>query len=207
MKTINILRPLLGLAAAASGEASDNSLPTFGPSKPGPGTSPEALVISEAAGRTPNATNSVSFTRTYNNAPETWTWRINITDIAAPNRISDLGSPSANFSQGQHFVNTQWQLQWPGDTQTFQAFLEQRNLTVSFTALVSNKPTNITDKYGTGGDCGPVLGDECTSSIVHAVQNKNPEFASLAGCDSTLDVHIGDGTGISFGKRSDSSNS
>lgn len=184
--------------------AQNTGLPVSGPLSPGPGRTPEEWRVSEAAGRQPNATNSVTFMRTYNNTPETWTWRINVTDMAIPNQISDLGSPSANFSQGLHVANTQWQLQWPGNSDSFQSFLRERNVSVSFTALMTNKPSNITDRYNDAdnGNCTNMLGDKCTQSLIQTAARGSPiGFATLEGCENTLAVSGGNqGGGTSFGK-------
>jgi hypothetical protein len=188
---------------AFSASAQNNGLPVSGPYKPGIGSTPEDLKISEAAGRQPNVTSAVTSTRTYNNTPEIWTWRVNITEIAVPDQISDLGMPSANFSQGLHVANTQWQLEWPSDDDSLQMFLGKRNMSVSFTTLVSNKPSNITDRYkdADNGNCATILGDQCTQSLTQTA-SKGPtiKFLGLEGCENTLTVNEGgqdDGAGFS----------
>jgi hypothetical protein len=70
-----------------------------GPLKSGFGRMPEAEQVAADAGRLPNGTSSVDFTRTFNNTPETWNWRINTTELAVPYPIDDLGKPGANYSQ------------------------------------------------------------------------------------------------------------
>jgi hypothetical protein len=131
MRTNSAMWMLLVFSASAK----NNGLPVSGPYKPGIGSTPEALKISEAAGRQLNVTSAVTSTRTYNNIPEIWTWRVNITEIAVPDQISDLGMPSANFSQGLHVANTQWQLEWPTDDDSLQMFLGKRNQRVQPGAL------------------------------------------------------------------------
>lgn len=187
------------LMLAADSQASD--LPVTGPLSPGPGGTPEAWRVSEAAGRQPNATKSVTFPRIYNNTSEAWTWRINITDMAVPNRISDLGLPSADFSQGLRVANTQWQLQWPGSSDSFQEFLRERNASARFMGIITNKPSNITDhlKDSDNGNCTNVLGDECTRSLTQAVTKDGPiSYATLPGCDSSLGASS-DNPGIGVG--------
>jgi len=196
--------PLLSALFALLCVAQNNGLPSSGPLKPGYGSTPEALKVSEAAGRQPNASSSVTFTRKYNNTDESWTWRINITEIAVPDRVSDLGKDSANFTQGLRVANIQWQLGWPSEDESLQALLGNRNSSVSFTALVSNKPSNITDRYKNedNGNCAPVLGDQCTKSLTEAA-SKNTKFDSttLEGCGDTLNVNGGgQQAGTSFGK-------
>jgi hypothetical protein len=184
----------------------DFGLPKIGPSRPGIGNTPEALQVSADAGRQPNATDSVTFTRAYNNTQEEWTWRINVTDISVPNRIDDLGMPGANFSQGLHIANVQWQLEWPGDeVDSLQTYLMKRNMSVGFTALISNKPSSITDRYSDSdnGNCTAVLGDKCTQSITQfASEGDMVSFTGLEGCADSLDVQGGGGvqSGTGFSK-------
>jgi len=205
-----LLCALSELSSAVSAQQSIG-LPISGPKKPGPGDTPEALHVSEAAGRHPNATTSVTFQRKYNNTKEEWTWRVNLTEIAVPDDISDLGSPSANFSRGLRVANTQWQLEWPGSSDdannnnTFEAFLQERNLNASFTSLVVKHSSKIANNYddSDGGDCEKVLGKDCTKALTEAAfKDLTEQLSALAGCKDALGD---DGNklddGVSFGKR------
>jgi hypothetical protein len=142
-------------------------LPASESFSPGPGDSTVALQAFEDAGRRPNASDSFTFSRDFNNTQENWTWRINVTDLAIPNEHSELGSPSASYSRDSRVANTQWQLQWPGDSDTFQSFLSERNVVFSFNALSIFLPSNVTDLYNAddNGNCTNLLGSECTQSI------------------------------------------
>jgi hypothetical protein len=189
-------------------------LPISGPGEPGPGDTPEALHVSDAAGRHPNATTSVTFQRKYNNTKEEWTWRVNLTEIAVPDNISDLGDSSANFSKGLHIVNTQWQLEWPtsssngganSSNNTFEAFLQERNMNASFTSLVVKHSSKIADDYDDddNGDCKKVLGRDCAKALTDAVSKDLSE--QLSALNNCKDVFGNDGSslddGVSFGKK------
>jgi hypothetical protein len=80
-------------------------------------------------------------------------WRIDVVDLAVPNRISDLVSPSAGFLENLLVTNTQLQLLWPGPRDTFQSFLESRNVDAMFHALTMLRPSNITDRYNNISEC------------------------------------------------------
>ena len=194
--------------ALLSLSASAQNLPTYGVNKPGFGDSSEALAVSEKAGRTPNGTTgAVPFNRTYNNAPESWFWRVNVTDLAVPNRPSDLGSSSANSSENLHVANTQWELSWPGNETSLQEYLAARELTLSINTLSTNKPMNITSKYldSDSGNCTTILGGQCVQSLMAAAMKGTIQsYQGLAGCESTLnvknDMNIED-AGIGIGKH------
>jgi hypothetical protein len=160
-----------------------------GPLKSGLGRTPEAEQVVADAGRQSNGTSSIDFTRTFNNTPETWNWRINTTELAVPSPIDDLGKPEANYSQGLKVANIQWQLQWPGsdeDGSSFQSFLKARNATASFEAVIVNLPDNITDGYKDedNGSCKTILGEQCVQSLAD-------DSSSREGCEHTLSVDIG----------------
>ncbi|KAI1817292.1 hypothetical protein GGS20DRAFT_592201 [Poronia punctata] len=184
--------------------ANKNGLPTLGPKKPGIGRTPEALLVSEVAGRHPNATTSVNFKRTYNNTEETWSWRINVTELALPDDISDLGTKEAVYSRGWRIANTQWELGWPGKKgdETLEEYLAERNLNASFTTMMATKPASVTANYDDAdeGDCEGVLGDECLASIVEAARKGETEkLGKLDGCKDTLGAKghgLDDGVGF-----------
>jgi hypothetical protein len=178
---------------------SASALPVSGPLKPGLGNTPEPQGTVEAAGRQPNATNSITFTRTFNNILETWTWRINTTELAVPDPIYNLGKPDANYSQGLKVANIQWQLQWPGSGEedgSFQSFLVTRNATALFSTVIINLPSNITDRYqdGDNGDCATILSEECVQSLTDVASSRK-------GCENTLSVDVGGvRSGVGFSK-------
>jgi hypothetical protein len=167
-------------------------LPTSGTLRPGPGDSPAILQIFEAAGQHPNETDSITFVRDFNDAEETWTWRVNVTDIAVPNKISDLGDPSASSSTGYHVANTQWQLQWPGNnSSSLQSFLAERNLNVTFNALSIFLTSNITSKYNADdrGNCTNLLGSKCTQAISDATRHGNAMQLGFPDCRDTIGIN------------------
>lgn len=168
-------------------------LPASGAQSPGPGAGDnnQELAVFLHAGRHPNDTNAVSFTRVYNNSEETWTWRINVTDIAIPNNIRYLGSSSANYSEGLHVANTQWQLGWPGDSDSLQKLLEQRNSSLYVTTAIQHLPSNVTKHYSDSdnGNCTALLGANCTQSItMSALRGTAVSYGELDGCDGTVDL-------------------
>lgn len=196
--------PLVWTLFALSASAHNAGLPVSGPGKSGVGDTPEALAVSETAGRHPNGTSAVTFSRTYNDVPETWTWRINVTDFAVPDRLDDLGTSEASFSEGFHVANTQWQLDWPGSDDSFQSFLAERNMTVSFTAYLSHKSSSVINAYvdGDNGNCSSILGDQCTQSLTESASKYPATIAGLAGCESTLNAETGDlESALGFGEK------
>ncbi|KAI0389069.1 hypothetical protein F5Y17DRAFT_463102 [Xylariaceae sp. FL0594] len=177
------------------------SLPISGPEKAGPGNTPEAISVFETAGRTPNATTSVSFEHPHNGSSEAgWTWRINVTEVAVPDDLSYLGlaSPdnsSSLFSQGLRVVNTQWQLGWPrsdNDTSTFESFLLKRNTNASFTSLVITTSKKILESYdeGDNGDCTKVLGSDCAKTLTEAAA-KDGLTGQLTALDDACEDVVG----------------
>jgi hypothetical protein len=156
--------PLLLFTALAL--AQDTQLPASGTLRPGPVDKPAALQAFAAAGQTPNATDSVAFTH----ANETWTWRINVTDIRVPNTLSDLGTPDADFSKGYHVANTQYQVLWPNssDAQTLGEYI---SAPLSVGALAIPLAANLTAPYTAtdNGSCVSVLGGGCVDAIKRAI--------------------------------------
>jgi hypothetical protein len=139
MKTLFLMLSISTISVSATSSS--------GPLKSGFGRTPEAEQVVTDAGCQPNGTSSIDFTRTFNNTPETWNWRINTTELAVPFPVDDLGKPEANYSQGLKVANIQWQLQWPGSDEegsSFQSFPKARNATASFEAVIVNLPNNIT---------------------------------------------------------------
>jgi hypothetical protein len=168
-------------------------VPKTDSNRPGIGSTPEALRVSELAGQHPNATTLISFKRSYNNTPETWTWRVNISDIAVPDTLDDLGNPSATFSKKLHVANTQFQLDWPGNKNTFQAFLADRNMRVELVSMIRHLPSNVTDKYdlqkdGKDGSCVNVLGQSCVDDITRQSSEylSTMNWQNRLACQDTL---------------------
>ncbi|EGP85588.1 uncharacterized protein MYCGRDRAFT_94299 [Zymoseptoria tritici IPO323] len=207
MPSLNTLITLCILFLTVSAQSGYNFI--AGPYKPGPANDPSALQAISAAGRSPNLTDSVTFTRTFNGNSENWTWRINITSLAVPNtRIDDLGedNTSANYSQGLCIANTQWELQWPGDSPTLGSFLQQRGMNLSVQTLLTVLPPNVTQSYNPtdNGDCTSVLGDSCSQEISQSASADHPvDFARLRACDGTLNAmsSSGDAGGFSDGSN------
>jgi hypothetical protein len=157
----------------------------------GPWRSDEGYKKGEEAGRHPNATRSVTFQHKYQNTDETWGWRVNITDLAIPNNPSQFGNASANSSENHHITNTQWQLTWPGNEDTFNDFLQNRNVTASFAAYIGVLPSNVTSRYdaaNSNGDCTALLGADCVAGLKSgATGTSNIDILGRKGCESTLD--------------------
>jgi len=183
---------------ALSTSAQNNSLalPAIGTLKPGIGSTPEALQVSEDVGRYPDDTELVTFSRMHNGTREEWSWRINVTNVPVSNQISQLGMEGADSSDSHQVVNVQWQLGWPNDKNTsLQQYLAQKNTKASFGAMISNKPTNVTNKYKNedSGDCMPLLGEQCVQSLTQAASKGDAiHFDGLEGCADTLELQ-GDG--------------
>ena len=188
--TINMKANPLFLAVFAVSTSAQN-YPGYLSVGPGIGDFAEAKQVAEAAGRHPNATSSVTFTRAASSDTGSWGWRINVTEIAVPDQLANLGKSGASFSQGLHVANTQWQLDWPGDDDNFKAFLGKQNMSATFTGYLANKPANVTDSYNEkdNGDCKSILGDQCSRLLAQALSSgdKRDIWASgLAGCEGTL---------------------
>jgi hypothetical protein len=184
--------------------ASGQSLPQSGVNKVGFPRTPEGEQVFEDAGRQPNATSSVTFKRTFERAEENWTWRINVTEVAVPNNLNDIGKESANYSQGLRVAHTQWQLEWPGDEETLQDYLARTNRSIRISEMISDKPRNITDRYKDedNGNCTSVLGDKCTRSLTLAASSSGSvSFSSVKDCEDTLPINRGGlETNVGFGK-------
>lgn len=164
MTFLHTVVPLLALITRSLAQGV-HGLPFSGPNKPGPGETAAADSVFETAGRNPNATAAVAFHRSYHAVEETWTWRINVTDEAIPDRLQDIGVPSANSSQGFHVLNTQWQLEWPSqnNSESLQSFLGARNLSLYINVLRTAVPSNLTEKY-TNDTAGTARGSLGTSA-------------------------------------------
>jgi hypothetical protein len=180
------------LAASVPSHAIDQTWGNIGlGSGNGPWPLAEGFKKGEEAGRTPNATRSVTFQHKFNNTNETWGWRINITDLAIPNNPNQFGNASANSSENHHVTNTQWQLTWPGDDDTFNEYLQKRNVTASFAAYIGVLPSNVTNRYdasNTNGDCTALLGADCVAGLRVGASGNTPSILSQNGCESTLDL-------------------
>lgn len=145
----------------------------------------------ESAGRSPSSTNSVSFDFASNSLDgnSTWTWRLNITDIAVPDGIFD--------TPGMHVVNSQRELQWlGGDDHRPRANSSKagnstsRDMCISAAEIVA--PSNITRRYSEFGDCSAVLGNKCYSKFLARVMATScavaPNFlaSDIEECKDTL---------------------
>jgi len=185
---------LVGVLFTAAVSSQNGGLPQSGPFKPGYPTDDEGLQVFDDAGRQPNATSSIDFERTFNSTQETWTWRVNVTEVAVPDNIYDIGKDTANFSKGLHVANTQWQLEWPGDEETLEELLTKRNLSVTIFTYIANVPSNITDNYKPedNGDCKALLGDRCVAWL-SAFNSTGGE-----GCRDTLGVNSVNSSGTGF---------
>ncbi|KAF2845926.1 hypothetical protein T440DRAFT_482958 [Plenodomus tracheiphilus IPT5] len=178
----------LSVSAQAQGHAWER----IGSNRAGSG-SDEALRIYEEAGQNPNASDIVTFAQSFNNTPEDWKWRINISEIAVPNDLNDLGLANANFSEGLHVVHTQWQLEWPGEEDDLRSFIRSRNIDrLDFSALMARVESNLTDHFedSDNGDCTPMLGQRCIDAIrqrAGATGTLSWSPRPLEGCEIALD--------------------
>ena len=205
MQSIHFLWCFLLIFTAAQ---TGNSVAGVGILSPGgPSGVNASTQATELAGRHPNGTASTTFQRLVDDTSETWTWRVNITDIAVPNEPVNLGMSSANFSEHLHIVNTQWELQWPdgnNSSESFTDYLRRIDSRAYFNAMILNLPSNITQAYSnqTNGNCTTILGDDCVRSIKSAVSlGGNLQTSDLTGCASTLDVaRPNTGADLGFGK-------
>lgn len=161
---------------ASSGQSSSGVLP---------GALPQRAAA--AAGRHPNATREVTFTRTLNSTSETWTWRLNVTEIDLPNDVQNYGKPNQDYSKGYQVVNVQWQLDWPkskdGSQQSLQSYLAETEQQLYLGGLAYRFPMSVMANWTnpSNGDCTSLLGEKC----IAAIQNGNlgsPE------CDATLNT-------------------
>ena len=199
---------LLGFLPLLAAAQTDNYVGGVGVISPGgPSAVNASLKATELAGRHPNGTASTTFQRLVDETQETWTWRVNVTDIAVPNEPTNLGMSSANSSEHLHIVNTQWELQWPDNnnaSESFTDFLRRIDSRAYFNAMILNLPSNITRAYSnqTNGNCTAVLGDDCVRSIESAASTGNYlKTSDLTGCASTLNVaRPGTGADLGFGK-------
>ncbi|KAH8175952.1 hypothetical protein LIA77_04370 [Sarocladium implicatum] len=165
------------------------TLPVSGLAKAGFADRDSGLRLIRSASYNPNATDSIAFNRTYNGTVEEWRWGINITDFAVPNDPLSLGIEDANSSEGLRVANTQWQLDWPSSSHsTLDSLMRVRDANVHFTFLITNKPSRITDGYSSdgGGDCAPILGEQCADSLKEAAKSGPVMFSGLAGCEDSL---------------------
>jgi hypothetical protein len=125
----------------------------------------------ENAGRQPNETRSASFESFPGNvsaseADATWTWSVNITDVALPEDIA---------SSGQHEINEQWQLQWPGGN-SLESFMNRSGIngnpsvSLCLSAGVFTLPSNVTSSIADAdqGNCSAIFGSECAEQIIQS---------------------------------------
>jgi hypothetical protein len=128
----------------------------------------------------------------YDNNTEPWTWRVNISSLSVPNSAAQLGLPNADYSDNLHVANTQYQLDWPGDEDTLQEFIQQKNMRVEFAIMVGNRDLNFAEKANEvdeSGGCASVLGEECMQSVNQgAMGGKTMNFQDLRGCGDVLQV-------------------
>lgn len=157
-----------------------------------------------AAGQNSNATSSVSFVRTYNNTPETWTWRVSIADIPIPSPVQDLGLPSANYSAGRHIRNTQYQLGFPtgGRNETLQMLLRDRNMSLEVNAFAVNVGKSAIDGFSnpSNGSCATILSASCIQSIQDATFASAGMRFDISGLQNCSSIFTRDSSGaIGFG--------
>ncbi|KAK0113965.1 hypothetical protein ONS95_014209 [Cadophora gregata] len=210
-KSLSLAYTLSNLSYQASAQPSSMLQTINGILSPGRGNTPAAQEVFSSAGRNPVVSSSVSFNRTDFNSLQDWTWRINITDVRLTNDFNDLGEPSANASENVHVVNSQYELLWPGATEsengTLESYLRSINSSLLMTAVEIVLPEKLTEKYETGmnGSCADVLGSQCTQSLMEAAATMEQGFAmeGLAGCGDSIGKGVGIG-GIGYEMSPDS---
>jgi hypothetical protein len=180
-----------------------------GPNKPGPGDTPEALRISEEAGRNPNASTLNTFNLNYQTSREDYQWRVNVSSFPFPNLGTQFGNSSANYSENRRVANVQYTLNWPGEDDVFQDFLGKRNMSISFRVRIADLPARITNNFASDGtgDCKKVLGDTCVASIQRAAQDARDGFSTylfekMEGCNDTLNAELREGATVGGGQFS-----
>ncbi|KAI1826871.1 hypothetical protein F4861DRAFT_495488 [Xylaria intraflava] len=144
----------------------------------------------------PNATRGVTFEPfgSEGNTPNLklgnieWTWRINVSDFAAPNAIPDptLGTyPTVD----PHIVTTSYDFTWSGpkNWSTELQGLEDRFClaVVDFTDLPVNVTNGFTESDTNSTSCVPALGQDCVNAILSASQSKQP----FAGPSCNIDLN------------------
>jgi hypothetical protein len=166
-----------------------------GPFLPGPRSAADYF---KSAGRDPNATSSITFTRKYNNTPEEWTWRVNITEVPWPDNDWRGDPDSATFNNGWRVTNTQWELNWPGDSDTLGEYIREQEVPIGVKILRTAVPSNVSDLYrkSDGGDCTPMLGEECVRSLQSSTSSRGTGGRRLEGCEDS----IGNFTPVSVGR-------
>lgn len=176
-----------------------------GVNSPGPFRAEKPIRIIDTAGTSSNKASSVAFEHPFNGTTETWTWHINVSETVIPPQLQ-----GSQDSEEQYFTNTQWSLNWPGDSESLVPWLRSRNTSLSFVALLSNKPTNITDRYRDqdNGNCTALFGESCTKSLYNTAMKPDSRYQfntiGLEGCEDTFDITEG-GAGIGACKSPSSS--
>ncbi|KAI1179787.1 hypothetical protein F4777DRAFT_574613 [Nemania sp. FL0916] len=184
------------------------SLEVFGPSLISGSSIPAGLDANSRqlvanAQQHPNATRGVDFKPFKSLVPSEalsignfeFTWRINVSDFAAPNATQDLSSGGSLNTEDTHIVTTSYDFHWPGSE--FSSTAARFCFTV---ADVTGLPANVTDAY-TEGDiyltsCVSALGQACVDAIVAGgkfVGNPADQFCQaphvwtqIPECQSTL---------------------
>lgn len=208
MSLTAILTVLLAASASAQYLA---IIPAEGNLSPGPFGTLAGELAAKAAGRHPNVTSAVTFDGpTVNGTQQTWTWRLNITDFAIPNNITEYGMPSADYSDGYHVVNTQWQLEWPqgkdNSNQSLQSLLSDNGESLFYVqTFTMMAPSNITNGWTSpsDGSCNSVFGDACTTALIEqASSGAQADYYYVPTCDSTFGIALTTpgSTGTGFGK-------
>ncbi|KAK4209282.1 hypothetical protein QBC37DRAFT_294884 [Rhypophila decipiens] len=160
----------------------------------------------EPPGLAPNETRFIAF-KPYPEDPEykstEWTWRVNITDIPAPDEETNypLGKPSARSPDTRALLVT-YDLSWPGggllqDTVSNDA----PGFCVTYPYTIGSMP-NVTNKWPEANtdspDCAPVLGQACVDAIVKMAAKPDPtrdscevhrSWWTLPECESSFGYH------------------
>ncbi|KAI1267347.1 hypothetical protein F5Y18DRAFT_335578 [Xylariaceae sp. FL1019] len=193
----SIFAHLVGLVAAVGLASADDTFlyqESFGAPFPSYADDyTQALV--KSANQHPNATRSIQFTpfsTTTSDDDDAWTWRVNVTDFAAPNAqgiVHDWDNYRyipATFVD-PHVVNTAYELIWSGGMSVSAALNGSKDPFCVSNALIIGMPANVTNRYSEADtkstDCTRALGAECVGAILDIKANALNDDDCFSGGD------------------------
>lgn len=176
-----------------------------------------APILLQTAAESPDNTSSVTFSESFDGANnQTWSWRINITNVAVPNATVPYPGESPAITPDPHVAYTTYDLSWPGSGTLNDQLADLVNSTEGGNVLpetnlcvyvvgASSFPSSIANKYSASenGGCSDTLGSQCVQSVLGAVNGydfstqrcpQSPFSTSLNGCGTSLGS--GDGLGV-----------
>ncbi|SMQ48383.1 unnamed protein product [Zymoseptoria tritici ST99CH_1A5] len=136
-----------------------------------------------AAGESANNTRSVTFPGF---SGETWTWRVNISNVAVPDAIQAFPSEQPPLVDPK-IVYVTYDIQWPG-AETLNEKINQsesdrnqgQGREICMTAYDVDVRARYANQYkeSDNGDCESIFGDNCTAGLMSALRS------SSGGCQS-----------------------